>query len=331
MPLPVRNSELRASLMAGLIVLAATLQSGCGESNLTAGIDGSGGPLYAQGPIEAFGSIVVAGEHYEIDNASVQINGAAATANDLQLGQVVSVESRVSLGVRVASAVNFEANLRGPLQSIDTVNGLLLAMGQEIRVGPDTVVDIDSGTSLDALDIDDQIEVSGLTSADGSIQATRVARAADGAELRIVGRAEQVSISSFSFSIGGLTVDYSSAGLIEGFPAGTPTNGDNVLVVGDRLNGSGIFIASRLRLVEADAGRAGEAAEVEGLITRFVSPSDFDVANKPSTTTVSTVYEGGDPSSLQLNVKIQIEGRFDDNGTIVADKIEVKDGGAVVN
>lgn len=315
----------------GLVCLAAILQPGCNDSRYMAGIDGSGSPVYAQGPIEGFGSIVVNGRHYEIAAASIRVNGEAATEDDLELGQIVAVQGHIdATATRVADSVDFEANLRGPVQSVDAANGALQALGQTINVGPETAIETNSGDTLDSLTIGDYVEVSGLLNSDGDLAATRVAQAASSSELRIIGTVEQLNLGSFTFDIGDLVVDYSGAALIEGFPAGMPENGDLVLATGASLDAFGALTASRLALIESnDSELEGREAEVEGLITRFVSPTDFDVAGRRSTSTASTDYEGGTVADLQLNVKIEIEGRFDSAGTIVADKIEVKDGGAV--
>ena len=88
--------------------------------------------------------------------------------------------------------------------------------------------------------------------------------------------------------------------MIEGFPTGEPREGD------------------------------GTEAEIEGLITRFVSPADFDVSGSAVTASTATVYEGGSAASLKLNVKIKVEGTVNGASVIQASKIEVKDGGRVV-
>jgi Domain of unknown function (DUF5666) len=296
-----------------------------------AGIDGSGGPVYAQGPIEAFGSIVVNGRHYDISSASIRVNGEVATEDDLALGQIVAVQGFIETDdSRVADSVEFESNLRGPIQAIDAVNGMLIVLEQPTSVGSETTIDAEAGDTLDDLAVGDYVEVSGLFNADGELVATRIEQVDSSSELRIIGRVEMVDLGAFTFSIGDLVVDYSGALLIEGFEEGAPENGDVVLVVGSGLDIAGALTAARLANIDSDESEyGGDEAEVEGLITRFVSTTDFDVAGKRATTTNTTTYEGGSAADLQLNVKIQIEGEFDGSGTIVADKIEVKDGGRV--
>ena len=150
-------------------------------------------------------------------------------------------------------------------------------------------------------------------------------------ELRVIGTIANLDIPSTRFEINGLTVDYGSTLMINGFPSGEPANGDEVLVEGLTLGAGGELLADALSLRDREVqGNEGEEAEVEGLITRFVSATDFDVSGVPITTTPATEYEGGTEANLLLNVKIQVEGTLDASGTIVADKIEVKDGGQVV-
>ncbi|MCM2311077.1 MAG: DUF5666 domain-containing protein, partial [Steroidobacteraceae bacterium] len=71
-------------------------------------------------------------------------------------------------------------------------------------------------------------------------------------------------------------------------------------------------------------GRSGDEAEVEGLVTRFVSPADFDVAGQRVTTDAGTIYVGGTAADLRVDVKVEAEGRLDSNGTLVAGKVVLK-------
>jgi hypothetical protein len=313
------------------MAVAAGLQAGCDSNSYTAGIDGSGVRIYTSGPIEAFGSIVLNGTHYDIAAAQIVVNGETATEASLALGQVVTVQANdVGGGRVVADTVVFNADVIGPVDAVDVSGGTLVVLAQGIRIGTDTLLELGPGNGLARLRVGDLLEISGFRNSRGGINATRIALADPAADFRVIGRVSQLDAVGFEFSLGNLVVDYSSAGLIEGFPTGAPMGGDKVLVVGQALSGTGALVATRLELADDDsAQRAGQRVEVEGLITRFVSPMDFDVAGSQSTTTGATNYEGGSVANLELNVKIEIEGRFDAQGTIVADKIEVKDGGAV--
>jgi hypothetical protein len=325
---------MNAGLTQGLLIVAAsTMLASCGGSpeQQTAGIDGSGVHVVAEGPIEAFGSIVVGGQHYGLSEAVVRINGEVAVESDLALGQVVVVEATRELaGSLRADTVAVESLLRGAVESVDTGTGQLVVLSQDVRTTAETVFAPGPGLQLADIAVGDYVEISGFSGGDGRIIATRVARAEPADGLRIVGEVEHLNAGTLTFEINGLVVDFSSAGLVDGFPGGGPADDDEVLVIGTALNGSGALVATRLMLLASGfAGNEGHEAEVEGLITRFVSPADFDVAGVAATTTNQTDYEGGDAADLQLNVKVQVEGRIGSGGAIVARKVEVKDGGRV--
>lgn len=312
---------------AALAGLAVLLLASCDSSDYMAGIDGSGARIFAQGPIEAFGSIVLSGMHYDVSQAEIRINGDIATEADLAIGQVVTIRAVTDAeGGSKAESVEFEADLLGPLASFDPVSGVLIVLEQEIRIGASTVLDLGPAENLAALAAGDPVEISGFRGAGNVFHASYIRLADPSDELRILGPVANVDTAAHRFTIGALVVDYASAGLIEGFPGGEPGDGDRVLAEGAALNADGSLAATRLKYFEPETtNREGEEAEVEGLITRFESVTDFDVAGTRATTTPQTVYEGGSSADLAPNARIQIEGRFDANGVIVASKIEVKD------
>jgi hypothetical protein len=129
------------------------------------------------------------------------------------------------------------------------------------------------------------------------------------------------------FHIRDLVVDYSAALVIEGFPHGAPENGDQVVAEGSLSPASGRFMVRELEREDSEefGGTAGGEAEVEGRITRFVSPLDFDVAGRAVTAPPTTTYSGGSAASLVLNLKIHVEGRFEGSGVIRANRIEIDD------
>jgi mono/diheme cytochrome c family protein len=71
-------------------------------------------------------------------------------------------------------------------------------------------------------------------------------------------------------------------------------------------------------------GQSGTESEVEGLVTRFVSAADFDVAGQKVTTNTATTYTGGTAADLKLDAKVEAEGKLDASGTLVAAKIVFK-------
>jgi hypothetical protein len=300
----------------------------CGSSDQTAGIDRGGvaTPVSVVGPITGFGSIVVNGVHYAVDHAVVEVDGDPGTVADLELGQVVVIagERDASGTTGTADTVHFRTNVRGPITAIDAVASELTVLGQKVVVGPATVLDLRaSPAAFSSLQVGDIVEVSGFVSAHGTIEATRIeiAAAADG--LLVFGVVSGLDSAALHFNLGPLVVDYSQAVLIEGFASGGPSDGDRVIVKGSSLSAGGALVAREVRHVVDDGIQQGRVVEIEGLITRFVSPLDFDVAGKPVTTTASTTYEGGGAGALALNVRVELEGTTDAAGTIVARGIEI--------
>jgi hypothetical protein len=318
------------------LVAFATL-GGCDSSDSqTAGIDAGGSPvaIAVQGPITGFGSIIVNGVHYEIDRAQISVNGGAAAAADLALGQVVAVRGtrEASTTRGRADSVAFDANVEGPVQAVDASAGRLVVLGTPVTTNDTTVLDLGSRPpAMTSLAIGERVQVSGFVGAGGAIAATRISTRPALSRLRVRGTVANLNRAAARFEINALTVDYRSAAIVDGFPAGEPSDGDEVVVEGARLGSRGELVAEELLMAERELeGQNGDHAEIEGLITRFVSPADFDVSGVAVTTSPATVYEGGNAADLQLNVKIKVEGLVNAGGLIEARKIEVKDGGRVV-
>ena len=107
---------IRAPNRAACLTLAAMAVAACGGSGTqTAGIDRGGvaTPVSVVGPITGFGSIVVNGVHYNVDKASIVVDGNPATASDLALGQVVTVvgERDAAGSTGTANQVLFQTNV----------------------------------------------------------------------------------------------------------------------------------------------------------------------------------------------------------------------------
>jgi hypothetical protein len=319
---PTRVSALGACVFTALAVMAC---GGGGSGGMTAGID-RGGITIAQGPITGFGSVIVNGVRFSTTGATILVNGAAATEADLAIGQVVRVEGTVDAGgtTGTARSVSFDDNVTGPIESIDLASGRLVVLGQPVQTGPATSFD-DSivPRSLEGLAVADRIEVSGLVAADGVINATRIERSAAADDLEVRGTVSGLDAGAQRFDINELEVDYSAAQL-EDFPAGGPADGDLVEVHGT-LDVGGTLVASRVeRKDQTLPGDDDDHADLEGLVTRFVSATDFDVAGQPVTTNTATEFRKGTAANLALGVNVEVEGDFDGSGRVVADKIEFR-------
>jgi Domain of unknown function (DUF5666) len=322
---------IRASNRAASLALAAIALAACGGSGTqTAGIDRGGvaTPVSVVGPITGFGSIVVNGVHYNVDKASVVVDGDPATPSDLQLGQVVTVvgERDASGTTGTANQVLFKTNVRGPISALNSAATQITVLGQTVTASSSTVFDL-SGVpnSFGSLRTGDLVAVSGFVSAHGTIEATRIQSVMAGSGLLAFGVVSNLDTALLRFNLGALVVDYSQAALIEGFASGGPSNGDHVLVKATSTAPSGALLAREVRRAEDEEAQAGHEAEVEGLITRFASATDFDVGGRAVTTTATTTYSGGSAGALALNVKVEVGGTVNASGVIVAARVEIDD------
>jgi len=316
-------------LLAGLPTVLLACGGGSGGGNEgggpIVGID-RGGVTISQGPINGFGSVIVNGVRYSTTGASITIDDRPGTEADLRAGQVVRVEGTVdATGTSgTARSIAFNDDVEGPVQSIDAAAAQLVVLGQTVQVGRSTSFDDSiSPRSLEGLAVGDRVEVSGLVNADGLISATRIERKPALATVEVKGSASAVDSNARRFSINLLTVDYSTAQL-SNFAAGVPVNGDMVEAHGS-LNAAGVLIATRLERRSASLeGTTDDSADLEGLVTRYVSSVDFDVAGQRVTTTGTTVYQGGGAANLALGANVEVEGGFDANARLIASRIEFR-------
>jgi hypothetical protein len=330
-------TNMRIARAGGLAGFGALLLAGCGgggggggdggdggSDGGTGGID-RGGITLAVGTITGFGSVHVNGVRYVTTGATFTIDDQPGSESDLRVGQVVRIEGTVNTDgtTGTATKVVFDDEAEGPIQSIDLVASRLVVVGRTVLVGPSTSFD-DSivPRSLEGLAVGARIEVSGFVTADGNVQATRIeSKAAQGA-VEVKGRVSALDMAARTFVLGSLTVSYATAQL-EDFPSGQPANDDEVEVHGS-IDGTGTLVATRVEHEGASSGGEDDDGDYEGLITRFVSPTDFDVAGQRVTTNASTAFEGGTAADLALNVAVEVEGGFDASGVLVASEVEFR-------
>jgi hypothetical protein len=307
------------SLRTWVPALCLTLLAACGGGESASQVE-----VVATGAITGFGSVYVNGVHFETDGAAITRDGASASQGDLRVGQIVHVHGNVDRrsGKAVANWIRQHNNLEGPISSVNATAQTFVVLGHTVVVNAETSFDNSLG-DFTALVVGLQVEVNGMPDATGNIIATRVEKRRGGeTQLEIVGKVSALDTVAKRFNLDQLVVDYSGATLKD-FEGAVLANDQFVEVKGASLNGAGALVASVVELHDFEHGIAGER-ELEGLITRFVSATDFDVAGRKVTTTASTVFEGGVAADLALNVKVEAEGTIDANGVLVATKIQFK-------
>ena len=291
-------------------------------------------PVMATGTITGFGSIYLGGRHYTTSSAAVRKNGRTATESQLAVGQVARVKAQQNDtdNTGVAETIDVDESVVGPIAAIDSTNSMVTVLGQSVTINAGTSFSMDiQPASLAGLKVGDVIGVSGLLDSSGNIVATRVELAGAGAELQVLGSVASLDTTAHTFKINALVVNYSSANL-SGFASGQPSNGDVVEAQGTMFDATTVTLtATHVAKEQSDQEAAGDQREMEreGLITRFVSATDFDVADKPVTTTSSTVYHDGTAADLALNTKVEVEGMLDSSNVLVASVVDFHRNGGI--
>jgi Domain of unknown function (DUF5666) len=273
------------------------------------------------GTITGFGSVHVNGIHFETEHTTILKDDQPITQQQLRVGQVVKVRGHVDdAGGGVADSIEFNNNVEGVITSIDSVAGFFVVLGQKVIVNADTSFDDSlSVASLAGLKVGDRVEISGLLNAAGDIVASRIELGGAASSVELSGTVTTLDATAHTFKIGTQSVDFSAAQFKDFGVAGV-ANGNSVEVHGT-LSSTNVLLATRIELKTGNDNSANARQEVEGLITRFASATDFDVAGKKITTTSNTRYSNGVLADLKLDARVEVEGNVNTAGVLVADKV----------
>ena len=318
-------SALAATLAALIVACGGGSGSSGNMSNLT--------PVLATGTITGFGSIYVNGVHFQTSSATIRKNGQTVAESQLAVGEVARVkgEKNDTDGTGVADSIDVDESVVGPIAAIDTTNSVVTVLGQTVKINTGTSFSMDvQPASLAGLKVGDVIRVSGLIDSSGNIDASRIERTGASAELQVLGTVASLDMTAHTFKINALVVNYSSANLT-GFASGQPSDGDLVEVQGTMFDATTMTLtATHVARQQSEQEEAGsDEMEREGLITRFASATDFDVAGKPVTTSSSTVYRNGTAADLALNAKVEVEGTLNSSNVLVASVVTFQHNGRI--
>jgi hypothetical protein len=286
------------------------------------------------GVITGFGSIFVNGIHFQTSGATIRKNGQVVDQSQLAVGEVARIKGQANESDETGNAdeVDVDEGVVGPISGIDITNGLVTVLAQAVKINAGTSFSKDiQPADITGLKVGDIIRVDGMYDSTGTIVATRIERGSASAPLQVVGTVSSLNSASHTFMINALSVDYTSATL-SGFASGGPSNGDTVEVQGTSFNATAkTLTATTVARMQSDQEEGGDETDIEreGLITRFASATDFDVAGKPVTTTSSTVYKNGSASDLALNVKVEVEGTLNSSNVLVASVVTFEHNGSI--
>jgi len=206
-------------------------------------------------------------------------------------------------------------------------------MGQTVKVDVGTKYHSDVNNvilaGLGDLNTGNVIEVSGLIQADGKILATYIELKSTscnlGDEYEVKGIISNLGASTFQ--INSVTVDYSNL-TPDKLPSGGLSDGLFVEVKTTDCYNGGNLVASQVEgLKSGISGNEGDIMELEGFITQFHSSTDFYVNGQHVSTTDGTIYKpaGKTSGDLKNNIQVELEGKLDANGVLIANTISFDD------
>jgi len=308
---PPRRAILVAAAAAALVLLA------WGDAS-SAGIEGTGRyAIVAHGRITAFGSIFVDGVEYDIAQAKIHVNGHAAPARELAVGQIVTVRGFVK-GATMGTArkVTYTSDVVGPVSQVDVAAGTFTVLGQTVAVNAHTLFGEGiQPAGIGALRPGTDVQVSAFAEASGELLASRIDLQTAGAPLQIVGAVQALDTGARTFQLNALTIDYSQAKV-----SGRLANGSNATVWADEYPAAGTLHVARVELSSGVGGVAGDKGALEGLITSVATNGDIYVGDQ--LVIIDPLLLQG--QSLVPDLAVRVQGTFNGSGALVASSVSVK-------
>ncbi len=198
-------------------------------------------------------------------------------------------------------------------------------LGQVVTITELTV--LHGFKDLEELKLDNMLEVSGFIDTEGEITASSIKLLQDkfnfASILDIEGNVSLLDVNNKTFQPNdNLTIDYSNA-IFEGFSEADLQNTQYLAVFSEQNIQNGRIIAHTLFAID-NTLEVGVSYEIEGLVTRFVSTTDFDIDGLAVSINSDTVYKNGSSQDIQLNQRAIVTGTADAN-SIVAEQITLFD------
>lgn len=337
-------NKVAVKTQLALAVVAALGIAACNESGDDNNLAGSSiTPISktTSGVITGFGSVFINGVEYDTQNTTFIIDGEEGDESSLKLGMVVTLSGTDDNdGTGNAVNIEFEDEVEGlVLANNILLDGTMNVMGLTINTNEDTVFESNDISILGLEEIIEGniVEVSGYSSGDGSVWATRVELKKtvfnDGQEIEVKGVISNVTTTNFV--LGDMLVDYSTAVLDEELSEGLL---DGMLVKVESnlgLDANGTLIASEIELKNATGKKEhqydedDEKLEIEGLITAVISGSEIEINGAPVVLDANTFYIHGDNLTAAVGLKVKAVGVITAEGKLLAEKLVYKPTGDI--
>lgn len=323
----MRKNNFLSMWIAPLVLFMAALV-GCGGGG--GGSDGGGKSATTTGVaffgvVQGFGSIFVNAVEFETSEAAFSKDDRfdGIDQSHLRMGMMVTVHGSINDGgvQGIATSIDYRDNLEGPINSIDLATNTFVALGYTVIVDADTI--FDGALTLDQLAVDDFVEVSGASDAEGNIRATFIEKKGETCttiqEIEVKGTVSNLDAVAKRFSIGSLTVDFSTADL-SALTSG-PVDGLFVEVKSNECPVGSTLIATRIE-AEDEFGQFGEGeegvhVEIQGIVTIITSLTEFELSGQPIRITDQIQFVGLTSNQIILNLQLEVEGTLE-NGVLLA-------------
>ena len=332
----MKNSKLVTS---GLVFGSLLALSACELDGLP-GLGGTLKKVTSSGVISARDdqgkTIVINGVSFDISAASVSIDDNPGNSDQLSIGMVVSVEGSVEKesSTGVATHVSFENEVEGPVttNSVSSDNSLVV-LGQRVLVDDNTLLESEVAGISSIADIEpgQRVEVSGHSSGDGSIVATRVEVKLEDANhiddnYEVKGVVS--NLTATTFNLGDTLVVHDQAVLSD---FGSLSLADGMYV--EVKSSTGIDPSQQLVAIEIELENAhgkkisstdSDEMEIQGIVSSTLDNNLVDVNGHTVRLDQSTQIENGSEADLISGAKVEVEGHLDDDGNLVAHEIKLE-------
>jgi hypothetical protein len=340
----MKKSILNIAVTTATAISIAACSSGGSD---VAGIGGSGvAPVgyTSSGTITGFGSIFVNGVEFETSSSTFSVDDSPGIESDLAIGMRVTVNGSVNDdGVTgVATSVSFDDDLQGPVgptvsENLDQTVKTITLLGRTVNVSNTRTSFDKSGSNpalasvtfdYDTISSGQYIEVSGFFNSNGEVEATRVELKATTFDfstnvVEVRGAIENLDADQKTFTLvnaAGITIDASSA-IIDDSLTGGLANGAFVEVKGGCSDASCTTLNANKVEPGLESFDDNNKVEVEGIITRYVDDSDFDINGFPVDASGTGVERIPSTFIPGLDKEVEVEGNVV-NGILVATKIK---------
>lgn len=311
-----RKSSNTALTRRHWLVLTGSALTGCGGGgSMLADLPGTGGtgaPLFAQGSITGFGSVIINGIKFDDTQASVQVDGLMLTSDALRLGMVAGVRGErdtVDSTLGTATAIEVWSIAQGPVTRVGSSDFDVTGMS----IQTDVNTSLDGVNSVAALVVGQWVQVWGLQAGDDGRHwaASRVAVQSAGSSVVTSGLVKDhddiLSVNGWQLS-GAASVNLKEDQLVR--VQGNSGSGNSLVLTGVKLLSSGF-----------ESSPQG-STEIEGVVTRAPLASSFlmgAITVDAKAVGLATVL-----STITVGSRVEVYGEWI-AGVLVASQIKLED------